>query len=299
MIPAIRGIHLEPTNICTLKCPGCSRTRFIDTWPQHWHNHSLDRSVLMKFLDIDLSGINISLCGNYGDPIYHPDLPGLVHDFKQRGATIDLITNGSHRKTSWWKELLQELSNTDSITFSIDGVPENFAQYRVNGDWPTIQDAIKQCVISPCKTIWKFIPFSYNENSIEQARQLSQDLGMDQFLVNPSSRFDEQTMHFKPRNELTGTQWPSQQNWKQTFTTKNLIPKCHDGDAHFILADGHYMPCCYVGDYRFYFKNEFGKNRKQYQIDNTTLSEILGRSQVAEFYQALIDQPACQYNCGE
>jgi hypothetical protein len=107
------------------------------------------------------------------------------------------------------------------------------------------------------------------------------------------------TIHFKPSNDLIGIQWHSQQNWKQTVTTKNLIPKCHDGREHFILADGHYTPCCYVGDYRFYFKNEFGKNRKQYRIENNTLSEILGRSQVAEFYRALIDQPACQYNCGE
>jgi hypothetical protein len=253
----------------------------------------------MKFLDIDLTEIKISLCGNYGDPIYHPDLPGLVHDFKQRGATIDLITNGSHRKTSWWKELLQELSEVDSITFSIDGVPENFAQYRVNGDWTTIQDAIKQCVLSPCKTIWKFIPFSYNENSIEQARQLSQDLGIDQFLVSPSSRFDEQTLHFKPSNELTGTQWHSQQNWKQTVTTKNLIPKCHDGREHFILADGHYMPCCYVGDHRFYYKTQFGKNIADYNIANTTFTKLLGEESVKSFYQTITDQPpnVCQFNC--
>lgn len=299
MIPAIQGIHLEPTNICTLKCSGCARTRFIDTWPQYWHNNSLDRSVLMKFLDIDLSGINIRLCGNYGDPIYHPDLSGLVHDLKQRGATIDLITNGSHRKISWWKELLQELSESDSIIFSIDGVPENFAQYRVNGDWQTIQDAIKQSVTSPCKTVWKFIPFSYNESSIEQARQLSQDLGIDQFLVSLSSRFDEQTMHFKPSNKFTGTQWNRQQNWKQTVTTKNLIPRCHTGHEHFISAEGHYMPCCYTGDHRFYYKNEFGKNRKQYQIENTTLSEILNRPLVTDFYNTLSQHSVCQYNCGE
>ncbi len=74
----ISGLHIEPTNICTLKCPGCARTRFLDQWPQHWKNHSLDVDQLLKFLDIDLSNLDIVLCGNYGDPIYHPDLIDFV-----------------------------------------------------------------------------------------------------------------------------------------------------------------------------------------------------------------------------
>jgi len=299
MTPLVRGIHLEPTNICTLKCPGCSRTRFINQWPKNWKNHSIDIPALLRFLDIELSGINISLCGNYGDPIYHPDLVGLIRGLKNQGAAISIVTNGGHRKQSWWQELVQELNSDDSVTFSIDGIPENFTQYRINGDWPTIQDAIEVCVAAPCKTIWSFIPFSYNENNIEQAKQLSQHLGIDQFCINPSSRFDEQTMHFKPSNDLIGIQWHSQQNWKQTITAKKIMPECNNGQTHFISADGYYMPCCYVGDYRFYYKTEFGKNRKQYRIEDSTLSEILSRPQVAEFYDTLADHSVCQYNCGE
>lgn len=299
MNPVVQGIHLEPTNICTLKCPGCPRTRFINQWPKNWKNHSIDIPALLRFLDIELSGINISLCGNYGDPIYHPDLVGLIRGLKNRGAVISIVTNGGHRKQSWWQELVEELNSDDSVTFSIDGIPENFTQYRINGDWPTIQDAIEVCVAAPCKTIWSFIPFSYNENNIEQAKQLSQDLGIDQFCINPSSRFDEQTMHFKPSNDLIGIQWHSQQNWKQTITAKKIMPECNNGQTHFISADGHYMPCCYVGDHRFFYKNEFGKNRKQYSIIDTTLSEILSRTRVAEFYNTLTDHSVCQYNCGE
>jgi len=254
---------------------------------------------LLKFLDIELSDIRIELCGNYGDPIYHPDLAGMIRDLKSRGATISMITNGSHRKRSWWQALVQELSSDDLITFSIDGVPENFTQYRINGDWTTTQDAIEVCVESPCSTAWSFIPFSYNEHSIEQAKQLSQDLGMDQFHINHSDRFDEQTMHFKPTSSDPGTKWNNQQNWKQSQSTKKINPKCHRGGTHYISADGYYMPCCFIGDHRFYYKNEFGKNKKQYAISGTTLSEILNRHTVAEFYRTVSDHSACQFNCGE
>lgn len=299
MVPQVKGIHLEPTNICTLKCPGCARTGLINQWPKHWKNHSLDKTVLLKFLDIDLSGINIDMCGNYGDPIYHPDLAGLIRDLKHQGATISIVTNGGHRKRSWWQELVNELSSDDLVTFSIDGIPENFTQYRINGDWPTTQDAIRVCVESSCSTNWKFIPFSYNENNIEQARQLSQDLGIDQFQISQSDRFDEQTMHFKPSESQIGSRWHNQQNWKQSQTIKKINSECDNGKTHFISAEGYYMPCCYMGDHRFYYKNQFGKNKKQYAIKDTTLSEILNRTQVAEFYDTLTDHSVCQYNCGE
>jgi len=299
MTPLVHGIHLEPTNLCTLKCSGCARTRFINQWPQHWHNHSVDVSDLMQFLDIDLRGLVVTMCGNYGDPIYHPDLLELIKAFKSQGAVLDIITNGSYRKQSWWQELTNKLSSDDSVTFSIDGIPENFTQYRVNGDWKTIHDAINVCVESSCKTIWKFIPFSYNENNIQQARQLSMDLGMDQFKVDFSDRFDEVTMHFKPNEDKIAARWNNQQNWKQSIATQQLVPECQNGKMHYVSADGYYMPCCYTGDHRFYYKNEFGKNKRQYAIKDNTLSEILKKSVVGEFYDKLTDHTVCQYNCGE
>ena len=84
----ITGFHIEPTNICTLKCEGCARTRFIDQWPQHWHNHSLDIDQLLNFLDVDLSTKTIKLCGNYGDPIYHPDFINFVKKNQRNWSNV-------------------------------------------------------------------------------------------------------------------------------------------------------------------------------------------------------------------
>ena len=154
----ISGLHIEPTNICTLKCPGCARTQFIDKWPQHWHNHNIDINQLLKFLDIDLTGIRINLCGNYGDPIYHPDLIEFADKLKQQGAILSITTNGSYKKTDWWKNFVKVLTVNDTIVFSVDGTPENFTQYRVNADWNSIHEAMIVCASSSCKTKWKYIP---------------------------------------------------------------------------------------------------------------------------------------------
>jgi MoaA/NifB/PqqE/SkfB family radical SAM enzyme len=292
----ITGIHLEPTNICTLKCSGCARTRFIEKWPQHWKNHSVDIEQLNKFLDIDLQHKTITLCGNYGDPIYHTQFHELISSLKSQGAKLHIITNGSYRTADWWTKTVSILDSVDQIVFSVDGLPENFTQYRKNADWDSIHLAMEICAESTCKTEWKFIPFSFNENDIESTRELSEKLGIDIFKVEPSDRFDEQTNYLKPQGSYIGSRYINQQSWKQN-NQQVVDPQCADNQQHYISADGVYSPCCYIADHRFYYKTEFGKNKKSYNIADHTLSQILTRPAVVEFYSNLTNKPVCQYNC--
>ena len=294
----IQGLHIEPTNICTLKCAGCARTRFIDQWPRRWSNHSLDIDRLLTFLDIDLVGKSINLCGNYGDPIYHPDFVEFVKKLKRTGAHLSIVTNGSYRQANWWTDLTDLLDAQDTIYFSIDGVPENFQQYRENADWNSIQTGIKIAAGSACRTVWKYIPFKFNQDTIEQARVMCNNLGLDEFMLDPSDRYDEQTKDLVPDgSDLLGSRYTAMQQWKQQNTVGALDPKCQLGNQHFITATGHYSSCCYLADHRFYYKTQFGKNKTQYDITTTTLSQLLTAPSVMEFYNNLDQNPGCQYNC--
>ena len=297
MINSVQGFHIEPTNICTLQCPGCSRTQFIKQWPQHWSNHSLDIDSLFNFLDIDLHNKKIILSGNYGDPIYHPDILTLVKELKNRKAVVSIVTNGSYKKTSWWEELVSMLSTDDKITFSIDGIPENFTEYRKNGDWESIQVGMSIVAQANCMSIWKYIPFSYNQNQIHQAETLSQQIGIKQFCVSNSDRFDQHTQHLIPDFSFLGQRYSSQTKFKRQLPIDSIYPKCQNNQEHFITADGHYSPCCYIADHRFYYKTPFGKNKKSYNIRQTTFSKILKQAEIINFYQTLDQQPVCQYNC--
>jgi len=298
MIPAVHGLHIEPTNICTLKCAGCSRTRFINQWPQHWKNHSINISELMRFLDVDLAGKNIFLCGNYGDPIYHPEFIELITQIKKRNAHVTINTNGSYMKENWWQQLVKQLTSSDKVVFSVDGTPENFTQYRENADWESIEQAIKVCVSSECKTVWKYIPFSYNQNDIDKTKKISESMGIDSFRIEYSDRFDDQTQHLMPTEHLLGSKWTTQTEWKKHTPTSSAIdPKCKNGQYHFITADGFYSPCCFIADHRFYYKTQFGKQKKNYNIRELTLSKILSEPSVIDFYQTLDTQPSCQFSC--
>jgi len=292
----IVGFHLEPTNICTLKCPGCPRTRFIDQWPQHWKNHSINLDQLHEFLDIDLNNKTVMLCGNYGDPIYHPEFHELVKGLKQRRTHLTIITNGSYRPADWWETTVSMLDANDSVTFSVDGLPENFTKYRVNADWDTIHQAMQISVAAECKTVWKYIPFAFNENDISAAQRLGEKIGIDLFQFDPSDRFDEATAQYQPHNSYLGSRYQSQQSWKQN-NTQTISPRCANNQHHYISADGFYSPCCYVSDHRFYYKTEFGKHKKSYNIAEHTLTQILTQPTVMEFYSELTTKPVCQYNC--
>ena len=224
-----------------------------------------------------------------------------VSKLKQAQTRIVITTNGSYKSRDWWKELTLHLDSQDTVRFSIDGVPNNFTQYRKNADWPSILTAIETCVASSCQTVWKYIPFSYNQHSVEQAKKKCLDLGMDIFLLDPSDRFDEQTADLLPEsNDFIAGRFVAMTKWKNKKNESilpRITPRCNTGRQHFITADGYYTPCCYTADHRFYYKNQFGKNKKLYDIRTITLSQLLVESAVIDFYKTLPQHGVCQFNC--
>ena len=241
----------------------------------------------------------MQLCGNLGDPIYHPEFVELCEKLKNRGAELTITTNGSYKSKDWWAELTNVLDNRDTVIFSIDGTPKNFSNYRVNGDWESIEVGINECANSMCRTTWKFIPFNFNETQLDEVRKLSVNLGIDEFIVQPSSRFDQHTMHLKPSDTNTSKQYVHQVEWKQNLNkTAHIQPKCASNKEHYISADGYYTTCCYVADYRFYYKTTFGKNKEQYRITNNTLSAMINSASVTEFEKDFNKHAACVYTCG-
>jgi wyosine [tRNA(Phe)-imidazoG37] synthetase (radical SAM superfamily) len=267
----------------------------------HWVNFGFlsisNIEQLLKFLDVDLTSKKITLCGNYGDPIYHPDLVNFVDQLKKRGAQVSIITNGSYKKHEWWEQLAETLDSNDSVTFSVDGTPENFTQYRVNADWKSIQTGMTVMAGAACETVWKYIPFSFNQDTIDQAQELSTRLGITKFKVEFSDRFTEKTQYLKPSDQYVGSRLIPQTQWKNNKQILEIDAKCKQGNYHYISADGHYSPCCFLNDHRFYYKNQFGKNKNSYNITKTTLSDILQRPVVVDFFKDLSQQPGCQYNC--
>lgn len=297
MINDIKGFHLEPTNICTLQCPGCDRTQFIKKFPKKWTNKNLNLNDLKKFLDIDISSITFSLCGNNGDPIYYPQLFDLVDWIKENKGNVHIHTNGSYKTQSWWKELSEKLDKEDKIVFAIDGLPENFTQYRINADWDSILVGIKT-IQKTTKIQWQYIPFSYNIEHIEKAKTLSMELGFDDFKITNSDRWDENPLFIPSDKEYMGHRFDKIIQWKNGDRDIEISAKCkiHKSD-YFITADGYFTPCCFSASFRFYYSSEFYKNKSKYKISNTTFTQVM--TELENFYQTLESKKFkyCTFNC--
>ena len=299
MLDQLQGLHIEPTNMCTLKCPRCSRTEFIEQFPSKWVNKNLDLAALKQFIDVDLTGKIIEICGTYGDAIYYDKLFEMVKYFKQLGSKISISTNGSYRSKEWWNELGTILDSDDQIIFGIDGLPDNFTNYRINADWASIEAGIKVLRKHPVKLVWQFIPFSYNETQINQTRELSQDLGFDEFFVLHSNRWDHGIEELTPSNALNNLSL-AKINWKKSSQPTEVSPKCTiTNKTHYISADGFYTPCCYIAEHRWYYKSKFYKHKDNYDISKTTLSQILTSSDTIDFYNSINDAKLnyCIFNC--
>jgi len=297
MLESIKGFHIEPTNICTLKCPQCSRTKFNKQFPKKLKNKQLDLDSLKKFIDVDITNKLFNLCGGYGDPIYYDSLFELVDWIKDNNGVISLSTNGSYKTKDWWNTLASKLSVNDTIIFGIDGVPENFTQYRINADWDSIRVGIEQ-VVGKVTTVWQYIPFRFNQTSVDSARALSTELGINSFFVLNSDRWDNESEYLQPNSIYMGSKTSSKITWHNKHNDIAVDPRCtKHNDQHYITADGYYAPCCFVGDHRFYYSSEFYKNKEIYNISNTTLTKVL--STTNNFYQTLEEQKlkVCTFNC--
>lgn len=296
MLDQLKGLHIEPTNMCTLKCPRCSRTEFIDQFPNAWKNKNLNLDHLKTFLDIDLTDKNIYICGTYGDAIYYNKLFELVKYFKDNKANISLATNGSYRSELWWEQLAELLTADDIVTFGIDGLPDTFTQYRINADWSSIKTGIDVLQKTPVQLHWQHILFSYNQDNVEQAENLSKEMGFDKFILLESDRWDYVTEYLTP-TRLNGLSESKIHFWTQTDTKIAVDPKCKSNDAHYISADGYYTPCCWSAEHRWYYKTEFYKNQDLYDISKTTITKVLDH--LTDFYSTLEDAKLtyCSFNC--
>jgi len=184
-------LHIGLTNRCRLQCPECPRNS-----PDATYIHSmfdLDIEEFKKFI-LTCDPKLILFCGNWGDPIYAQDFIGLISLLRKNFKELKIIihTNGSGKRKEWWERLISVLEKNDCLVFSIDGIPDNYTKYRINSKWDSVELAIKTCI--EYKKIhnkgpsieWKYLVFSFNENTIDQAYTLSQQYGFDKFYLQQS-----------------------------------------------------------------------------------------------------------------
>jgi len=298
--------HIEPTSKCVLECPMCDRTWFHKKFKRRL-NHDINIDHIIKFLDGTYP--KVKMCGNNGDPIYHSQFHRLCSELKKIDATISITTNGSGKKKPWWQKLCSILTQNDSIEFSIDGLEHTNHLYRKNARWESIMNAISIVTPHKIQTTWKFIVFKHNQHQIEDARKLSQSLGIDNFKLIRSERWWNKEM--MPDKEFVDPLYAHQIEVINDTDKESVIrQKCmtkQNGQPDknlYIDSEGNFYPCCYQGLLTFRYKNIFSPKapNKGYNIANHTIKQILGKTEVNEFFDSTKSYSSadrcCKIYCG-
>lgn len=184
------SLEVELTSKCTLQCPACSRSSTREN-ASYWDAGHMPLDFVKSLCDN--SDYNRYLfVGCYGDVVYHPDFIEICDYFIKADKKLLIHTNGSLRPQKFWDKLSQLDWNPNKhiFCFSIDGLADTNHYYRINAKWDTIMRGVEAMSKSTKRPYmeWKYIKFPYNQHQVEEARQLSVDLGFDNFDIVESMR---------------------------------------------------------------------------------------------------------------
>lgn len=188
----IRYFQIGHTSRCNLLCPQCGRVKD----GQFDKNIPLDELTVNDYQKLFLPQYSSTIrrlffCGNFGDAAASNTLIPSLKYLKDAGyQSIDIVTNGSLRKPSWWADLAKILTGKkDSVIFSIDGLKDTNSIYRINSSWDKIMANVETFIAAGGRARWDMLVFSHNEHQVESAKALAKKMGFVGFNTKKTNRF--------------------------------------------------------------------------------------------------------------
>ena len=313
--------HIELCSKCSLKCPRCSRQEV----PEGLTNKDLSLNWFKEnFKSKLLSDVRkITFCGDDGDPIYAKDFLSILSWLRSKNNKVQflIITNGSYKTRTWWKQLADILDEKDHIHFSLDGWDqESNNLYRVNCNWNSIMQGIEEMESSSVYKTWAAIAFKFNEDKLEHMQEMAKSLGFDQFQLTLSTKFGKNYKSYPTEDPLqpsdkyiatgrftrtikkfTNKIWIDKTHPifldrynNEDIENKSIVPLCMIGNKGLYLnAEGKFYPCCWTG-----LRYDHNKNIFDYIDTSRTLGEVMDD---AMWKKLFLDMPFgdAPQECGE
>lgn len=191
-----RCINLDIGIRCTLLCPGCSRQNDLENIrpvPGHDMTIAEYRKIIGYFSEV-------IMCGQQSDPVFNPSLLDFIKMSKTANTKLGIHTAASHKAMRWYEEAFDNFGD-GYWTFGIDGLPQESHKYRINQNGVKLFEIAKLCASKNIITNWQYIIFKYNEDHINQARNMAEENNIN-FIAIKSSRFGKvhDQIKYKPTN---------------------------------------------------------------------------------------------------
>lgn len=244
----VRHIEFEITSLCNAACPGCPRTQLGPGIG--FDLNTITLKDLQSWLPTDMESIDVfKFSGNLGDPAVNPELYEIIEWLsKTYRKRVIVHTNGGIRNPEWWAKL-GKLSHEgrhqfpkDSkwkivVKWAIDGLEDTNHIYRVGVRWNAVWQNLNAYLDAGGQAEWHFIAFDHNEHQIDDARKLSQELGMMDFKVRYGARNEKSVWVNKGGESIHPSKKMHHPHKQEIIKSEKLIDKSRNTNDDSILKD--------------------------------------------------------------
>lgn len=190
--------NIDITNRCPLLCPLCQRQRIYTDYNKKVPGYDMSLETF-DVITNHFSGVDF--CGQYSDPVHHPQLDKMLDMCKEKNVGASIHTASSFKPKKWYVNMFK-LYPDCMWTFGIDGLPEDSNKYRINQDGVKLFDIMLEAKKHLTSTpIWQYIVFKYNENDVDTAMQIAKENKVYFQLIN-SRRTKINFEHFKASKKI-------------------------------------------------------------------------------------------------
>ncbi len=257
------NVHIELSDICNAMCSMCGRQyiekgklKTVPTFNKNQLTLENFKDIFDKefFSNFHLNRVNF--CGNISDPLASVHFLDIIKYIKPYVSRIDIATNGSLKNPKYFSSLAQTLQGVKHrVTFGIDGLEDTHSYYRINTDYNKIIANAKQFIDDGGYARWQFIIFKHNKHQIETVKQISKDLGFQEFVAIKTQRFHKEEFKFTYQDKNYHLEEPEE---TPEYEMSGVVKCKAKKDNEFYLDfEGNVHACCYLGG--SYLKQRFNQ----------------------------------------
>lgn len=172
------------TTHCQAACRSCPRTDPDSGTTASWLKvEHMPYEVFSNIIDssqiINESAFHAIFCGEYGDPMMHPEITKFIDKAFEQFHTIEINTNGGLRKPEWYEMIAKKYKDNLQINFGIDGTDhETNWKYRTGVDWERAMNNMLAFHKHGGIATWHFLVFEWNWHQLPEVERISKDNGL-------------------------------------------------------------------------------------------------------------------------
>jgi len=326
------NLQIDVTSHCNARCAFCVRQQdgTAQTKPELELKH-FDTTLWDRLVSKDTRGWfikELTLNGNWGDPMMHPTLVEMLDKFAHYHPETQLFmhTNGSMRSTEFWNDLAESFRKftNHTVIFAVDGMKDTHSIYRVRTNWDKILENIKSFTNNKGRARVVMTVFKHNIHQIKQVEEIAKECGCIEFETREShgahtiqdgvvlEHIEVEAYQTRLGNDDYSMSDNRDFGLFSDIKIKNSKSKCPWYNQRQVQIDpwGTVWPCCHTSLFGRHFNNinietsvdsSFVSARKDNNLENKTLREILNNQWYEKTLKKAVDSASwkiCRETCG-